>query len=329
MNKILIVKHGALGDVIRTSYFLEPFFNTYGKPDIYWFTSKSSFPLLRFHPYIFHLTYDARDFKEIHFDWIISLDDEREILEEIKNLEPNKFTGAFIENNQRKYTSDSALWFDMGLISKFGKKKADELKKENKKSHAEIFSEILGIKINKPSFFNSPVIESGIEKDSRFFTIGINSGAGGRWESKKLRKEETVKLVNSLLEREIQGKSAKILLLGGKDEQLRNMEIKQQSIDKGRVSIPDTSSSLLFFAAVVKSCDYIITSDSLALHLAVSQGIKNLSFYAPTSAAEIDTFATGVKVISTSSDYCNYASDCDNSSITALRILEKMKESNL
>jgi len=66
--------------------------------------------------------------------------------------------------------------------------------------------------------------------------------------------------------------------------------------------------------------NYVISSDSLALHLAISQGIPNLSFYAPTSANEIDTFGTGIKVKSLSKDYCSYRPDADNSSITAIRI---------
>jgi heptosyltransferase II len=52
-----------------------------------------------------------------------------------------------------------------------------------------------------------------------------------------------------------------------------------------------------------------------------------LSFYAPTSAVEIETFGLGVKVISTSPDYCNYQRDADNSSITATRIMAAFEQS--
>ena len=43
-------------------------------------------------------------------------------------------------------------------------------------------------------------------------------------------------------------------------------------------------------------------------------------FFAPTSAAEIELYGRGEKVVSTSADYCSYKADADNSSITAERL---------
>jgi heptosyltransferase-2 len=72
---------------------------------------------------------------------------------------------------------------------------------------------------------------------------------------------------------------------------------------------------------VISALDLLITSDSLALHLGIAQRIPCTAFFAPTSAAEIDSFGLVVKVLSTSADYCSYRSLADNSSITASRIL--------
>ena len=82
------------------------------------------------------------------------------------------------------------------------------------------------------------------------------------------------------------------------------------------------SDNLLEFAARIGCLDYLITSDSLALHLAISHQVKNLSFYAPTSASEVGTFNTGVKLVSLSSDYCSYSGACDNKTITSERIFD-------
>ncbi len=324
MTNILIIKHGALGDVIRTSYFVKPLYEQYDTPDIYWLTSRCSLPLLRFNPYIFDITSDYETIKNIHFDWIISLDDEIEVLEKLKNLTYEKITGAFLKLNERVYSEDSSLWFDMGLISIFGKQKADELKKSNKLNHTEIFSSILKIKNVTPLFFSSELIylKTFKFKPENYFVIGLNSGAGGRWESKKLKIEESVKLINLLKQIKISNKDVFIYLLGGNEDLGRNNDILNLLPDKDRVELFDSANSLLLFAAIIRTCDFVITSDSLALHLSISQRVPNLSFYAPSSAVEIDTFGTGVKVISTSIDYCNYSSECNNSSITAERIFE-------
>ena len=67
-------------------------------------------------------------------------------------------------------------------------------------------------------------------------------------------------------------------------------------------------------------------SDTLALHIAISQKIKTISYYAPTSAVEIETFGMGEKVISTSDDYCSYKPNADNSTVTAERIYKILEK---
>jgi heptosyltransferase-2 len=75
-------------------------------------------------------------------------------------------------------------------------------------------------------------------------------------------------------------------------------------------------------AAAVSRLDYLVSSDSLALHLAIAQGVPFTAFFSPTSAVEIDDWGIGTKVVSTAPDYCSYRKDADNGSITARRILE-------
>lgn len=325
---ILIVKFGALGDVVRTSYILPGLHEKYKESKIDWITSDSSFELLRFNPYIDNLVTPSFKMDTIlnkKYDLVLSLDDEKYILEIVNKVKYKHIFGAFLKDNKTLYTEDSSLWFDMGLLSKYGKKRADELKKQNRLTHREIFEKMLNIKIKEPIFFNSFVIEKRIKNrfdfSEEYFNIGINSGSGGRWSSKQLKIEETVQLVNMLLNKTVDNKLIRIFLLGGYEEIERNKKILE-NINNERVIDTGNFNSLLEFAAIVKHLDYIITSDSLALHLAISQGIKNLSFYAPTSANEIDTFGLGEKVISLSKDYCSYKKDADNSTITADRLLK-------
>lgn len=321
--KILIVKFGALGDVIRTTYFLKALYEKYDAPKIYWITSLAATDLLRFNPYIYKLTTDFNMLKSERFDLSLSLDDETEILEKVETLDTIKTTGAYLENAERKYSDDAAIWFDMGLISRYGKVEADRRKVDNTLSHTEIFSKMLAIDIKEATFYNSALIEKQVSKVSykNDLCIGINSGAGGRWESKKMPLNEVVLLIQKIMAKYVAKYNLRLLLLGGDAEKDRNDAI-MNAVDSPCLELADSNNSLLEFAAIVKSCDYLISSDSLALHMAISQGIPNLSFYAPTSAAEIDTFGTGVKVISTGDDYCSYSGDCDNSSITAERLFE-------
>jgi heptosyltransferase-2 len=322
---ILILKFGALGDVIRTSYILPGLHRKYDDPKIFWMTAQGSFDLLRFNPYISGIiTPDFRmDLLRTPFDLVVSMDDEKKVLGYIGALQYNELTGSYLSDGVPVYTDKAAEWFDMGLISRFGKTRADELKKLNTREHSEILADMLDIEIQGPAFFNSPVIEerAAARFDRGYFNIGLNSGAGSRWLSKQLEMNEALTLIEELLRISIGGKQTRVYLLGGGEEARRHALIRD-ALASDRLIDAGNDNSLLEFAAIIKCCDYVITSDSLALHLAISQKVKNLSFFSPTSAAEIGTFGTGVKVASLSPDYCSYRKDADNSTITAARILD-------
>ena len=66
----------------------------------------------------------------------------------------------------------------------------------------------------------------------------------------------------------------------------------------------------------------MLTSDSLALHLGLAMEVPTVSFFAPTSAPEIDLFGLGEKVASTAPDYCSYRRDVDRSTLTVERLLD-------
>jgi heptosyltransferase II len=327
--KILILKFSALGDVIRTSYLLSGLHNKYDNPVIDWITSNPAHELLRHNPYIRNLgspQMGLEFLKYNYYDLVLSFDDEEEVLALIKDVHYKKLIGAYMQGEMKLYTPDASEWFDMGLLSKEGKIIADLRKKQNMREHNQIFGDMLGIKIESGIFFNSPLIEKRIEKefDKATFNIGINASAGSRWRSKEMPFPEVCNLIVMLLRCRIDNKDIKIHLLGGLAEAKRNGEIIN-SLNECEIKDWGGQNTLLEFAAIVKGCDYIITSDTLALHLAISQRVFNLSYYAPTSANEIGTFGTGVKVISLADDYCNYDPDADNSTITAGRLFDAFK----
>ena len=327
MTDILVVKCGSLGDVVRTSYILPGLCEKYGDAAVHWLTGPDCLDLLRFNPYVsaLHVMPVAEALRERTFDLVISLDDEVEILDQITGITHRRLIGACLRDGKAWYSEDSSEWFDMGLISRFGRRRADELKKVNRRAHHQIFGDMLGIDIASARFFNSELIEKRMLSrfDLAFFNIGINPGAGSRWPSKELPVDETIALVGALLGQRIEGKETRVYLLGGRQEAERNAAFAAALASERLIETGETY-SLLEFAALIRCCDYLITSDSLALHLAISQGVRNLSYYAPTSADEIGTFGSGTKVVSLSDDYCSYRPDADNSSLTAARIMETM-----
>jgi heptosyltransferase-2 len=325
MEKILIVKKGALGDVVRTSYFAGALKRSLlGNTRLYWFTAPSASPLLTSNPHIDCVVTAVDSLQDEFFDCVYSLDDEMEILKEVASLRSDRLVGAYLKaDGAVDYTPDSAEWFDMGLLSRLGKARADELKKTNPYSHSEIFSRVFGVQGVQPEFFGGERCKefaASVACPGKIF-VGINPYAGGRWKSKELRESELVLLIRQLLAASEATEPLQILMFGAGEDYRRNVAIEKAFSD-ARVKALNTDGSVLHLAGAISKLDFLITSDSFALHLGVAQRVPFVAFFAPTSAAEIDAFGLGRKVISTSPDYCSYRSDVDNSSITADRILE-------
>lgn len=319
---ILIIKLAAIGDVLRTTVVLPALKEKYPDCDISWVTENKSFDILKNNEFIDKIYLIGEDLneklREVVFDLILSLDDDTEACDLASSLNSKKIIGSYLENEKKTYTKDSAPWFDLGLTSKFGKEKADELKALNKKTYQEILFSILNIngnkyKIHKPilnlqkedlKFAKIFAEKNNIERKD--LVIGINTGAGGRWQDKKLSIEKTVELIDKLNSES----KCKILLFGGTAETKRNEKIKNNI--KTEIIDAGCNNSLMEFASLVNLCNILVTSDSLALHIGVALKKKIVSFYYPTSASEIELYGKGIKIIGKGEDYCSYQPKCDD-----------------
>jgi ADP-heptose:LPS heptosyltransferase len=70
------------------------------------------------------------------------------------------------------------------------------------------------------------------------------------------------------------------------------------------------------FAALVAACTLVITGDTLAMHLALALGRRTVVLFGPTSAAEIELYGLGEKVLppmdclSCYKQTCNFVPNC-------------------
>ena len=111
---LLIVKHGALGDVVRTSYFASPLRRKWGAQlRLSWITAPSSLPLLQFHPAIDDLWTSFDEARPHSFDCIFSLDDESEALLGVSGLDSRRLVGARFNGQGKPAT---AMMLLSGLI---------------------------------------------------------------------------------------------------------------------------------------------------------------------------------------------------------------------
>lgn len=260
-GKILIIKTGASGDVIRTSVLLHIL-----SGDITWVTAEYNKILLpQHHPSLKKIVslQEADELKEETFDSVISLDDDTECLEFASSLKTKDFIGAHLNSGSRTYTKHLEEWFDMSLISRFGIRQADALKWKNRKSFQELlfngFNESYGMQ-------HTYLINENVQTSRIKGKIGLEARAGGRWPTKTWNK------FNILA------------------DELTAMNFTPCFFEQ-RQNIMD-------YLNDIGTCSAVITGDSLAMHVALALKIPVVAIFTCTSPWEIFDYGLMEKVIS-------------------------------
>ena len=342
--KILFIKLGALGGVLRATPLFTGLKKKYKKSELNVITQEYSSALLENNldiDKLWILERDKNKIEKMDFDWVINTEDDEEtcIFASKLKLKTKKFTGPYISKEGKiTYTKDVAIWYDMGKISRFGLKKANELKKKNSRRYQDIYSKILRLpKNNYPLILNMTKEEKDWSNEFRkkhevgekHFLIGVNTGAGVNWPLKALSIQKAVDLI-----KDINNKNLSVVLLGGPNEIERNREILKRlkvrllkssfqnvvrrffskitsfgSIVKApkfdiKLINPGTENTLRKFISIINALDILVTSDTLTLHVAVALKKRVVCFFGPTSAEEIELYGQGVKIKPDSECYC-------------------------
>ena len=133
---VLIIKLGATGDVVRTTPLLRRFDGA-----VSWITAEKNLALLEgIDPEVRCVSWENRNrFADTTYDLVINLEDDRESSSFLKQLKFKQLFGAHLNEDDRlTYTSDSRAWFDLSLVSAYGRAKADRLKLLNRRTYQEL-----------------------------------------------------------------------------------------------------------------------------------------------------------------------------------------------
>jgi heptosyltransferase-2 len=312
---ILIVKIGALGDVVRSSFIAQALREKYinKDPEIYWITSEKAKTLFINNPYV-NLVISPEEIgkiSKIYFDIVINLEEDVETGKIVSSLKYGKIAGFFLDGEIINATDSAGEWYKMSYIGP--KPQNDILKKQNKKTHREIMGDIIGIKNHEKyePFLRLNNLQRIIKKDfirkynlgSKRLIVGLNTGSGERW-PKDLPLDKTLNLIN-FLDKNL---GATILLFGGLNEEKRNREIMKKS--KAHIIDTGCGNDIVEFPALVSICNLFITADTLGLHVALALKRRTIVLVGPTSFSEIDMYGIGKKIAAKSDCLCCYKKDC-------------------
>jgi ADP-heptose:LPS heptosyltransferase len=315
--RILVVKLDAVGDVLRTTSILPGLRATYPEARIDWITREDAVPLFQGNPLVDRVL----PFREEAWTYLLS--NEYDLAINLDASPASARIGTMARAKKRigygfdprgfvyPWNEEAVEWFEMGLY--------DDVKLRNRKTYQQIISEICRLQGHERPI-RLYLAEAEKEKAlawarSRGFTpgtpvIGLNTGAGRRWEHKKWTEEGFVELIRLLRPSRRNADSPPwILLLGGPEEKDRNRRIAKEAGSK--VLDAGTGNDLREFFSLVNLCDLVVTGDTMALHVAVSLGKKVVALFGPTSAAEIELYGRGRKISSDAPCSGCYRTDCD------------------
>jgi len=300
-KRILIIKLAAMGDVLRTTPLLRSLHAKNPSCAITWIAESHVLPMMQGIPEIDRLlpyTYETILQMEIEaFDEIYCFDKEPKATALAMKTHAERKVGFGLSRlgNVIPLNEESEYTYQLGID--------DSLKFQvNTKSYPELIFECAGIPYIEPQEYVLPDLATEIEEATAYlraqgvqsedFVIGLNTGAGDVFATKKWTEEGYAQLANRL----IKELGAKVLLLGGPGEVERNRRIAAAA----EYPLVNTGNEhpIRKFSGIIGNCNLLITGDTLAMHIAIGLKIPALVIFGATCHQEIELYGRGAKIIS-------------------------------
>jgi heptosyltransferase-2 len=255
---VLIVKLGAPGDVVRTTPLLRAL-----KGPVTWVTAAESAPLLPRRPGLTVLTpADAKVLRGRRFELVLCLDDDPAAAALAESVRARRRVGARSVGGRLSYTADSRSWFDMGLLSRLGRRRADALKRSNRLSWQEHLFRMAGKRFRGEEYW----LRLPPRRRGAAVRVGLEPRASSRWPTKAWTRF-------GALERALRA---------------RGVATARFSWKRG----------LGAHAAAVAACDVVVCGDTLTMHLALALRKRVVALFLCTPPQEIEDYGRLVKLVS-------------------------------
>lgn len=299
-KKILIIKLGAIGDVIRTTPLAVKYRKIYPDCHITWVTHSPDVV-----PDNLVNTICRFDFASIYaiqhvqFDIAVNLDKEPEACSLLKDVVATEKYG-FVWNN-----------FHLDVATPMAEHKLitglfDNLSKQNTKHYMDEIFEICHLTFeDEPYVLN---VDTSLQtkwtslktQAAGKTVVGLNTGCGKRWTTRLWPNEYWIDLVRQLI---ASGKYP--VLLGGEaeDENNRYLSLQTGAYYPGHFSLKE-------FIALTSNCDVVLTQVSMMMHIVTALKIPLVLMNNIFNRNEFYLHNNGIIVEPTSGCDCYYGNTC-------------------
>jgi ADP-heptose:LPS heptosyltransferase len=312
-SDLLIIKLGAIGDVIRTTPLLTRLHVLHPKARIWWLTlspdvvPRSVDVILPFTPQSLAML------QATHFDVVYNLDKDKEACGLTSSISADIKKGFILKNGK-------PAPIDGDAVHKFMTGVFDDLSKENTKSYVEEVFEICGFKFEGEKYVLDALNDRGYvwKLPRKKKIVGLNTGCGGRWVSRLWADKNWVALAKRLKK-----EGYVPLLLGGEQEHEKNRRLARQSsaLYFGYFSLPQ-------FINLVNQCHLVVTAVTMAMHITIGLEKKIVLFNNIFNSHEFELYGLGEILEPDFECDCYYSPVCPNNCmqyITVDRVFKTVK----
>lgn len=315
-TRVLVIKLGAMGDVLRTTALLPALRKKYEPCHVTWVVDGPAFDLLRANPLIDRLLpMDLGTTLRVEtsvFDVAICLDKEDRAVGLMHKARAAEKLGFGIDafGGIRPLNQEADYAFSLGV--------SDELKFfQNDRCYQDFTAQaarlawrgddyVFAVPDEEKEWAYSRLTELGVKRGDRL--LGLNTGAGPVFATKKWTRGGFAEIAR----RGVKELGARVLLLGGPEERDRNRQIAAMVSDLGDAVVDTgTDNPLLGFAATLGNLDLLVTGDTMAMHVALAQKVPTIAIFGPTCQQEVELYGRGEKVTTAPPCAPCYRKECE------------------
>ncbi len=257
-TRLLIIKLGAIGDVIRTTPLLRRLRQEYPQGHITWLTlTPAILPQAEIDLILGWSPASVLFVQQAGFDVVFNLDKDREACALLQSLPaPHKFGYTLFQGKPWPVNALAEHKYHTGLF--------DDVSKANTKPYVQEIFELCGYEFQHEEYVFDTHEDKGYSwpqlRGINQPLIGLNTGCGDRWTTRLWSDEKWLALIRGL-----QADGYAPVLLGGEAEHARNQFLLAQTgaIYCGTFPLPQ-------FINLLFQMDVVVTQVTMAMHIGIA-----------------------------------------------------------
>lgn len=297
-KKILIINLDAMGDVLMTTAQLPAIKKKFPESTIYWITLKIAAPLLYHNPYIdFVMEYNFESISilnQIEFDYVMNVDKSQRSCALLNSINSKNKLGFGLNKDGKIIPVNEGanynylLGMDDHLKFKVNQRTGQDYLAETFELEYKRDEYVFNFTEDELKFIEDYKTSVGISSSDKI--VGFNTGCSNLYPNKKMTIEQHIYLIEKLLEL----KKYKVLLLGGPEDTERNKIISDHF--NGNIINTPTTEGVRKGACYESIPQIIVTGDSFGMHLAIALKKYVIAWFGVSCWTEIDLYDRGIKL---------------------------------